>query len=115
MKYRTIKYYRKQNKNCPIEEFIEEQNEDVQEKIFFVLKLIEDLQIVPIKFFKKLKSNDIWECRIRYNKNIYRILGFFDEGNFVILTNGFQKKTQKTPKNEIEIAEEYKKDYLNNK
>ena len=47
--------------------------------------------------------------------NIYRLLGFFDNGNLVILTNGFQKKTQKTPKNEIDICEQRMKDYLQRK
>lgn len=74
------------------------------------------MEIIPKEYFKKLvNTDDIWEIRIRLGNNIFRILGFFDGGDFIVLTNGFQKKTQKTPHNEIEIAESRKKDYLKRK
>ena len=69
---------------------------------------------IPKKFFKHLTSTDnLYEIRIEYQSNIYRIFCFFDEGNLIILVNGFQKKTQKTPKSEIEQAERLKKEYFN--
>ncbi len=71
--------------------------------------------MVPAKFLKKLSGTDIWECRVEYESNIYRFLGFFAKNAIVILTNGFQKKSQKTPQKFIEIAEECKSDYLRRK
>jgi len=84
------------------------------QKITWTLQLIEEMKIVPIKYFKKLvNTDDIWEVRIQSGNNIYRLLGFFDGESVVILNHGFQKKTQKTPKKEIQIAELRKKNYLN--
>ena len=62
-----------------------------------------------------VNTDDIWEVRVISSSNIFRLLGFFDEDNLVILTNGFIKKTQKTPKKEIKLAEERKNDYLKRK
>jgi phage-related protein len=59
-----------------------------------------------------LGSEGIWEIRIRFGNNIYRLLGFFANGTLIILTNGFAKKTQKTPSREIALAIHRKKDYL---
>ena len=71
---------------------------------------------VPIKFFKKLESTDgIYEVRVITSQKSIRILCFHDEGTLVILTNAFVKKTQKTPKNEIKIAENLKIEYLKQK
>ncbi len=110
MPNREIKFYKKQNGYCPVKEFLLNMDDKTREKTVWVLKLIEDLPIIPTKYFKKMvNTSDIWECRINYNKNIYRLLGFFDDEKFVVLTHGFHKKTQKKPINEIEIAE---KDYF---
>ena len=51
--------------------------------------------------------------RVQLGNNIFRLLGFFDNASLIILTNGFAKKTQKTPTQEIELAEQRKRDYLN--
>jgi phage-related protein len=67
------------------------------------------------RLFQKLTNTEIWEVRIQIGNNIFRILGFIEEDNLIILTNGFQKKTQKTPKKEIEQAEKRMKDYLRRK
>ncbi|MDR3146766.1 MAG: type II toxin-antitoxin system RelE/ParE family toxin, partial [Treponema sp.] len=83
------------------------------QKATWVLKIIEDLDIVPEKYFKKLDSYNIWECRIGFSGNTYRILGFIHKGS-VVLTNGFIKKTRKTPKQEIELSLKYEYDYINN-
>ena len=81
-----------------------------------MLKLIADLPSVPAEYFKKLQNTDgIWEVRATLGNNTFRLLGFFDDGNLVILTNGFAKKTQKTPPEQIELAEKRKKDYLRRK
>lgn len=65
---------------------------------------------IPIKFIKLIKDG-LYELRIEYNSNIYRAFFIFDDGNIVVLFNGFQKKSQKTPKNEIEKALKIKEAY----
>ena len=94
-------------------DFYSRQNIQVQEKIEYVFKLIRQVDRIPEKFFKHLTStNGLYEIRIEYQSNIYRIFCFFDKGRLVILLNGFQKKTLKTPKKEIELAEKLKQEYF---
>ena len=82
-------------------------------KITWVLKLIREIDHVPSKYFKKLvNTDDIWEVRIDVAKNTFRLLGFFHSRELIILTNSFQKKSQKTPSKEIRLAEKRKKDFL---
>ena len=89
-----------------MENYLDSLSNKQVEKIFFVLDLIENIDIVPRKFFKKLEStDDIWEVRVQLWNNISRLLGFFDSNNLVVLNHAFTKKTQKTPKKEINIAE----------
>lgn len=79
----------------------------------YVLDLVRFEQRVPIKFFKKLENtNGIYEVRVITSQKSIRILCFQDERNLIVLTNGFIKKTQKTPKKEIKLAEKLKKEYL---
>ncbi len=108
---RHIKFYRFENEECPVEEFLDQLSEKAAQKIIAVFKLIEDVDMVSSKFFKKLPGTDIWECRIMWQSDIFRILGFFEKNNLIILTHGFQKKTQKTPVSEIKRAEKYMLDY----
>lgn len=93
-------------------DFYENQSESVQRKIEWTLKLIQITQKVPEKYFKHLEgTKGLYEIRVEVSGNIYRIFSFFDKGNLVVLGNAFQKKTQKTPKQElikaIKIMEEY--------
>ena len=82
-------------------------------KIAWVLNLVRELDLVPAKYFKKLtNTDDIWEVRVDVGKNTFRLLGFFQGRELIILTNSFQKKSQKTPMNEIKLAEKRKKDFL---
>jgi len=100
MYMRKIIFYHLDNGKCTVEEYLNSLSKKQVEKVFFVLDLIEQFNIVPRKFFKKLEAtDDIWEARIRYGNNIFRLLGFFDGNELVILNNAFTKKTQKTPKN----------------
>lgn len=97
-------------------DFYSSQDDKVQRKIEYVLDLVRYERQVPKKFFKHLESTDsIYEVRIETTFKNIRILCFFDEGNLVVLTNCFLKKTQKTPKKEIKLAEKLKKDYLKEK
>jgi len=88
----------------------------VRKKIDWTLLVLKTTRIVPEKFLKHLTNTDgLWEVRISADNGIFRIFCFFDEGNLIILLNGFQKKTQKTPKNEIKKAERLKKQYDENR
>jgi phage-related protein len=98
------------------QDFYLEQSEKVQEKIEFVFKIVKTVQNVPKKFLEHLTGTDgLYEIRIEYEGNIYRIFCCFDKGNLVLLFNGFQKKTQKTPKKEIDLAQKLKDEYFNAK
>ncbi len=78
--------------------------------------LIEELQRVPETYLKHLENTDgLFEIRIQQASDIFRIFCFFDQGQLVVLANGFQKKTQKTPKKEIEKALKIKEEYENEK
>ena len=110
--YRKVTFYTTADGKCPVAEFIDSQSAKVAQKIAWVLKAVQEIEKVPKTYFKKLVDTDFYEVRIELSGNIYRLLGFFHNGNIVILTNGFQKKTQKTPKSEIEVCEERMKDFL---
>jgi len=89
---------------------------DVQKKINWTLQLIATIDRVPKKYFDHItNSTGIFEIRVEVGTDIYRVFSFFDKGNLIILINGFQKKTQKTPKSEIELAEKLKKQYFDEK
>ena len=94
-------------------EFYKAQENKVQEKIEYVLDLVRFERNVPKKFFKHLENTDgIYEVRVITTFKSIRILCFFDKGNLVVLTNCFTKKTQKTPRKEIKLAEKLKTEYL---
>ena len=95
-------------------EFYQVQNDKVKEKIKYVLELIKQVEKVPEKFLKHLtNTNGLYEIRIEYQSNIYCIFCCFDKGKLVVLFNAFQKKTQKTPKKEIEKALKLMDEYFN--
>jgi len=97
-------------------DFYLEQPERVQEKIEYVFKIIRNVQNVPKKFLDYITGNNgLYEIRIEFENNIYRIFCCFDKGNLVVLFNGFQKKTQRTPKKEIALALKLKNEYFNSK
>lgn len=95
--------------------FYNKQTAKVRIRIDWTIGLVEDLPIVPEKYFKHLTGTDLYEIRVSSGNNIFRILCFFDEGKLIVLLNGFQKKTQKTPPTEIERAEKLKKQYYEDK
>ena len=110
---REILFYRSRSGKCPVEEYLETLSNKQIEKVFFVLEMIETLDVIPRKFLVKLMStNEIWEVKVQYGNNIFRLLGFLDGEDLIVLTHAFTKKTQKTPKKEIKIAEQRKTDFL---
>jgi phage-related protein len=110
-KHRNITFY----KNY-FQDFFSKQNKKVKAKIVWTFDLVEDLQRVPETYLKHIENTDgLYEIRVQLASDKFRILCFFDQGQLVVLANGFQKKTQKTPKKEIEIALKIKAEYENEK
>lgn len=108
-----IIFYRTESGHIPVEEFLDSLTGKQAQKVTWVLQLIEELDIIPKQYFKKLiGTNDIYEIRVQFGSNIFRLLGFYDGDNTIILTGGFIKKTQKTPRQEIKMAEQRKRDYF---
>jgi phage-related protein len=108
-KHRKITFYKSY-----FQDFFIEQNKKVRAKIVWTLDLIEDLQRVPETYLKHIENTEgLYEIRIQLGNDIFRIFCFFDQGQLVVLANGFQKKTQKTPKKEIEMALKIKSEYEN--
>jgi phage-related protein len=109
--YRKIVFYKDY-----FQEFFSKQRDKVKDKIIWTFALIEDLQKVPEIYLKHLENAEgLFEIRVQQGSDIFRIFCFFDQGQLVIITNGFQKKTQKTPKKEIEKALKIRKEYENDK
>ena len=92
-------------------EFYSELDDEVQAKIDYVFELVKSLDIIPKRFFQHLYDG-LFEIRVEFESNIYRIFCFFDAGHLVVLLNAFQKKSQKTPKQELELAKKLKKQYF---
>jgi phage-related protein len=89
---------------------------EVQKKFNWTLKLLATVERVPEKYFKHLTGSEgLYEIRVEVGSDIYRVFSFFDKGQFIILVNGFQKKTPKTPKNELALAEKIKQQYFDEK
>jgi len=88
----------------------------VKMKIKYVLELIKQVEKVPVKFLSPMSGYEgLYEIRIEFESNIYRVFCCFDKGKLVVLFSGFQKKTQKTPKKEIEKAMRLKREYFESK
>ncbi|MGD9825838.1 type II toxin-antitoxin system RelE/ParE family toxin [Desulfobacter sp.] len=110
---KTISFYHTTAGRCPVRKHLDSLTDVQATKVAWVLKLIREIDQVPSKYFKKLvNTNDIWEVRVDVGRDTFRLLGFFDGQELIILTNSFQKKSQKTPKQEIKLAESRKKEYL---
>jgi phage-related protein len=94
------------------EEFYLTQNNKIQDKIIWTIKLIESYNQIAEKYLKHVTgTRGIYEIRVQYGSEIFRIFCFFDEGKLIVLINGFQKKSQKTPKKEIDKAISIKQAY----
>lgn len=96
-------------------EFYDKQTQKVKDRINWTIKLVKTVERIPEKYFKNITGTTLYEMRIISGSNIYRIFCFFDKGKLVVVLNGFQKKAQKTPKNEIKLAEKLQKQYYDEK
>jgi len=109
---RRIVFYKTAAGVSPVEEFLDTLSDAQTQKILWVMKLVRELNLVPSQYFTKLvNTDDIWEVRVQIGGNIFRLLGFIEGDRLVILTNGFQKKAQKTPRRKIELAESRKREH----
>jgi phage-related protein len=98
------------------QEFFIKQRDKVKDKIIWTFELIEELPRIPETYLKHIENTDgLYEIRVQLGNDIFRIFCFFDQGQLVVLANGFQKKDQKTPHREIEKALKIKKEYENEK
>ena len=110
---RNIIFYRTETGKCPVEEFLESLKPKEAQKVSWVLRLIQELDKIPSQYFKKLTgTEEIWECRVRTHSKTYRVFSFFLDGNTLVLTHGYSKKSQKTDKKQIKRAQDYRRDYL---
>ena len=97
-------------------DFFVKQRQKVKDKIIWTFDLIEELHRVPDTYLKHLENTDgLYEIRIQLGSDIFRIFCFFDQGQLVVVANGFQKKSQKTPRQELDKALKIKEEYFNEK
>jgi phage-related protein len=97
-------------------DFFSKQNQKVKDKIIWTFRLIESQSRVPEDYLKHMEGTDgLYEIRVKLGSDAFRIFCFFDEGKLIVLANGFQKKSQKTPKSEIEKALQIKQEYERDK
>lgn len=109
---REVYFYRTKSSDCPVEEFLDALTGKQAQKVVWVLRLVEELDPVPSQYFKKLVNTDrLWEIRAQHGGDTFRLIGFFDESRFVVVS-GFSKKTEKTPRQELEVAEARRQDYM---
>jgi phage-related protein len=110
-KFRTILFYKDY-----FQEFFVKQRKKVRDKIVWTLELIEELPRLPETYLKHVENTDgLFEIRVQQGSDVFRMFCFFDQGQLIVVANGFHKKSQKTPKQEIEKALKIKEEYENQK
>ena len=109
---REIIFYESDFGDKPVENFLIDLEASARAKVVRSLEMLRTLPIVPAKFWHKLSDQKMWEVRAEYAGNIYRILATTAKGNRVILLHGFQKKSQKTPRQDMEIAQQRQRRYF---
>ncbi len=113
---RTITFYSTAEGKSPVQEFLDNLPARVAQKTLWTFKLVKEIPIVSEQYLKKLDgTDDLWEIRVDMGNHAVRFLGFWDAGNLIVLTNGFTKKSAKTPRTEVEIATRRKQEYLSRK
>ena len=106
-----VEYFERQDGSIPVEEFLLSQDLKMRAKIYRLLSLLEEFGNTLREPYSKSLENGIFEIRAKQGTDISRVLYFFVVGQKIILTNGFVKKTRKTPVEEIALAKKYRKDY----
>lgn len=110
---REVQFYRTPSGQCPVEEFLDSLSGKQAQKVVWVLRLVDELESVPAQYLKKLGGTEgIWEVRAQHGGDAFRVLGFFEPPEILVLTNGFAKKSEKLPRREIDVAETRRREYL---
>ena len=113
---REVSFYRTASGHCPVEQFLDSLTARQSTKVTWTLRLIEELELVPKQYFKKLVgTDDIWEVRVKVGRDTFRLLSFFDGPKSVVLNHAFAKQTRKIPRSDIRLAEQRKRDYFRRK
>ncbi len=109
---RVVLFYKTESGACPVERFLRKQSMTVREAVASAFEHIERNSHTPSLFQKMVNTDDLWEIRIKKIGNIFRLLCFFDGSRVVVVASAFQKKTQKTPLQEIRTATQRKRLYF---
>ena len=110
---REIRFYRTAGGDSPVRRFLDSLPGEQARKVFWVLRLVEELERVPARYLKKLHgTRHLWEIRADFGGEAFRILGFFDDTGSLVVSNGFSKKSERVPAREIAQAERCRRDYL---
>ena len=97
-------------------DFYDKQRPNVKKRIIWTLKVLEDVDRIPEIYFKHIEGSDgLYEIRVQSGNDIFRIFSFFDKNKLIIVGHGFQKKTQKTPQIQLNLAEKIRKEYYESK
>ena len=112
MQHFNIDFYRKDDQTCPIQDFLDSLDVKMKAKASRLLLLLQENGTELREPYSKYLEDGIFELRIKQGNNISRILYFFISGSQIILTNGFMKKTLKTPRKELKLAKAYRADYF---
>ena len=115
MEHYDVDFYRKENGDCPVADFLESLDKKMRAKVLGSVALLEANGPQLREPYSKPIGDGIFEIRAKQSSNITRVLYFFYVGRRIILTTGFIKKTQKTPEEEIVLAKKYRADYLKRK
>ena len=110
---REVVFYRTASGSCPVQGFLDTLSSKQAQKAAWVMSLVEELDVVPSQYLRKMPgTDDLWEVRVRAGVTIFRFLGFFDGARLVVLSHAFQKKTRKTPRQAVQLANDRKRDYF---
>lgn len=110
-----VDFYKKTDGECPVEEFLDSLDHKMRAKLLKMIMLLQQNGNELREPYSKSLGDGIFELRAKQATDITRVLYFFVVGHKIILTNGFVKKTKKTPNNEINLAKEYRKDFFSRK
>ena len=110
-----VDFYKKEDGFCPIQHFLDSLSTKMNAKVLRMILLLQNNGHELREPYSKCLGDDIFELRVKYSSMNIRVLYFFIIGQRIILTNGFTKKTMKTPKSEIELAKRYRKEYTERK
>lgn len=107
-----VEFYETAGGYCPVQEFIDGLEPKMQAKVLSMLEILQEKGNLLRDPYSKLREDGIFELRCKFSSNITRTLYFFYDGGVIVMTNGFMKKSQKTPRREIELAKKYRTDYI---